>query len=162
VRDWPLRSDCHIRPGRGGPDGGKWSGPSRSGSVTAPSAKGGTWRRFLWRQTKANGIDADTLAPQPLFDPTGLRPLVLPGAEQRQRIRDPVRQLLPKNPLTCDLGVADLAALDRWADANAPVKSACAAAHSGDRQGAERTRGAGRCVRPTDRLTADLQGISSR
>jgi hypothetical protein len=125
--------------------------------------KGWDLRRFLWRHTKANGIDADTLAPQPLFDPTGLRPLVLAGAEQRQRIKDPVRQLLPKNPLTGDLGVADLAAPDRWADANALVKSACASAHRGDRQGAERTRcAARRCGRPTDRLTADLQGISPR
>lgn len=63
--------------------------------------------------TKTNGIDADTLAHLPLFDPAGLQPLELPGperaaldrrvratdrltaagAEHKRRIKDLVRQL---------------------------------------------------------------------
>lgn len=82
------------------------------------SAKAADLRRFLSRHTKTNGIDADTLARLPLFDPDGLQPLVLPGAEQaaldrrvratdrltragaehKRRIKDLVRQLLPRPP----------------------------------------------------------------
>ena len=105
------------------------------------SAKAADLRRFLSRHTKTNGIDADTLARLPLFDPAGLRPLELPGperaaldrrvratdrltqagAEHKRRIRDLVRQLLPMTPLSGELGVADLAVLERWADPNALV-----------------------------------------
>ena len=46
------------------------------------SAKAADLRRFLSRHTKTNGIDADTLARLPLFDPDGLRPLQLPGPER--------------------------------------------------------------------------------
>ena len=46
------------------------------------SAKAADLRRFLSRHTKTNGIDADTLARLPLFDPAGLQPLELPGAER--------------------------------------------------------------------------------
>jgi transposase len=46
------------------------------------SQKAADLRRFLSRHAKSNGIDADTLARLPLFDPAGLRPLVLPGAER--------------------------------------------------------------------------------
>ena len=46
------------------------------------SAKAADLRRFLSRHTKTNGIDADTLARLPLFDPAGLQPLVLPGVER--------------------------------------------------------------------------------
>src|SRR5207248_6471285 len=46
------------------------------------SQKAADLRRFLSRHAKSNGIDADTLARLPLFDPGGLRPLVLPGAER--------------------------------------------------------------------------------
>jgi len=97
------------------------------------SAKAADLRRFLSRHTKTNGIDADTLARLPLFDPSGLQPLVLPGveraaldrrvrvtdrltragAEHKRRIKDLVRQLLPMSPLTGDLGAADLAVLER-------------------------------------------------
>ena len=97
------------------------------------SAKAADLRRFLSRHTKTNGIDADTLARLPLFDPAGLQPLELPGVEQaaldrrvratdrltqagaehKRRIKDLVRQLLPMTPLTGDLGVADLAVLER-------------------------------------------------
>src|SRR4051794_7512881 len=107
------------------------------------SAKAADLRRFLSRHTKTNGIDADTLARLPLFDPAGLQPLVLPGAEQaaldrrvracdrltqacalhKVRIKDLVRQLMPMSPLTGDLGAADLAVLARWADPNALVKA---------------------------------------
>lgn len=107
------------------------------------SAKAADLRRFLSRHTKTNGIDADTLARLPLFDPAGLRPLELPGveraaldrrvratdrltraaAEHKVRIKDLVRQLLPMTPLTGDLGVADLAVLERWADPNLLVKA---------------------------------------
>jgi len=107
------------------------------------SAKAADLRRFLSRHTKTNGIDADTLARLPLFDPDGLRPLELPGteraaldrrvracdrltraaAEHKVRIRDLVRQLLPMSPLGSDLGVADLAVLERFADPNVLVKA---------------------------------------
>lgn len=46
------------------------------------SAKAADLRRFLSRHTKTNGIDADTLARLPLFDPAGLQPLELPGPER--------------------------------------------------------------------------------
>jgi transposase len=107
------------------------------------SAKAADLRRFLSRHTKTNGIDADTLARLPLFDPTGLQPLVLPGveraaldrrvracdrltqagAEHKRRIKDLVRQVLPMTPLTGELGVADLAVLERWADPNALLQA---------------------------------------
>jgi len=107
------------------------------------SAKAADLRRFLSRHTKTNGIDADTLARLPIFDPEGLQPLVLPGVEQaaldrrvratdrltragaehKRRIKDLVRQLLPMTPLTGDLGVADLAVLERYADPNALLRA---------------------------------------
>jgi transposase len=107
------------------------------------SAKAADLRRFLSRHTKTNGIDADTLARLALVDPAGLQPLWLPTVEQaaldrrvratdrltqaaarhKVRIKDLVRQLLPLSPLTGDLGVADLAVLERWADPNALVKA---------------------------------------
>ena len=103
------------------------------------SQKAADLRRFLSRHAKSNGIDADTLARLPLFDPARLRPLVLPGTERaaldrrvratdrltqagadhKRRIKDLARQLLPMSPLTSDLGAADLAVLERYADPNA-------------------------------------------
>jgi len=38
------------------------------------SQKAADLRRFLSRHAKSNGIDADTLARLPLFDPAGLAP----------------------------------------------------------------------------------------
>ena len=128
------------------------------------SAKAADLRRFLSRHTKTNGIDADTLARLPLFDPDGLQPLGLPGVEQaaldrrvratdrltragaehKRRIKDLVRQLLPMTPLTGDLGVADLAVLERYADPNALIRlgakrlTALIAKASHSHQGAER------------------------
>ena len=128
------------------------------------SAKAADLRRFLSRHTKTNGIDADTLARLPLFDPAGLQPLQLPGverasldrrvratdrltraaAEHKVRIKDLVRQLLPMTPLTGDLGVADLAVLERWADPNALLEAgpkrltAVIVKASHNHQGAER------------------------
>jgi transposase len=107
------------------------------------SAKAADLRRFLSRHAKSNGIDAATLARLPLLDPEGLRPLVLPSAERaaldrrvraadrltqqaarhKVRIRDLVRQLLPVTPLTGDLGAADLAVLERYADPTALLKA---------------------------------------
>ncbi|HZE05993.1 MAG TPA: IS110 family transposase [Solirubrobacteraceae bacterium] len=107
------------------------------------SQKAADLRRFLSRHTKTNGIDADTLARLPLFDPAGLRPLQLPTAERaaldrrvratdrlteqaalhKRRIKDLVRQLLPMTPLTGDLGMADMAVLERYADPNTLVKA---------------------------------------
>jgi transposase len=107
------------------------------------SAKAADLRRFLSRHTKTNGIDADTLARLPLFDPTGLQALELPdtaraaldrrvratdrltrmAAEHKVRVKDLVRQLLPMTPLTGDLGAADLAVLERWANPNALLKA---------------------------------------
>lgn len=130
------------------------------------SAKAADLRRFLSRHTKTNGIDADTLARLPLFDPAGLQPLELAGAERaaldrrvracdrltragaghKRRIKDLVRQLMPMTPLRGDLGVADLAVLERFADPNALVKvgvkrlSAVIAKASNHHQGAERAR----------------------
>jgi len=130
------------------------------------SAKAADLRRFLSRHTKTNGIDADTLARLPLFDPAGLQPLRLPdapraaldrrvratdrltraGAEHKRRIKDLARQVLPMTPLTGDLGVADLAVLERYADPNALVKlglkrlTALIAKHSHGHQGADRAR----------------------
>jgi transposase len=103
------------------------------------SQKAADLRRFLSRHAKSNGIDADTLARLPLFDPAGLRPLVLPGAERaaldrrvratdrltqagadhKRRIKDLARQVLPASPLTGDLGAADLAVLEHYADPRA-------------------------------------------
>ena len=107
------------------------------------SAKAADLRRFLSRHTKTNGIDADTLARLALVDPAGLRPLVLPGVERaaldrrvratdrltqagalhKRRIRDLVRQVMPMTPLGADLGMADLAVLERYADPNVLVRA---------------------------------------
>lgn len=103
------------------------------------SAKAHDLRRVLSRHAKSNGIDADTLARLPLVDPAGLHPVDLPraeraaldrrvratdrltqqGAEHKRRIKDLARQLLPMSPLAGDLGMADLAVLERWADPHA-------------------------------------------
>lgn len=130
------------------------------------SAKAADLRRFLSRHTKTNGIDAETLARLPLFDPAGLQPLELPGAERaaldrrvratdrltqaaathKRRIKDLVRQLPPMTPLNGDLGVADLAVLERWPDPNALVRAgsrrltALIAKASNNHLGAERAR----------------------
>ena len=107
------------------------------------SQKAADLRRFLSRHAKSNGIDADTLARLPLFDPAGLAPLVLPGAERaaldrrvratdrltrqgaehKKRIKDLARQLLPLSPLGGDLGAADLAVLERYADPRALTRA---------------------------------------
>ncbi|WP_296811769.1 IS110 family transposase [Thiocapsa sp.] len=130
------------------------------------SAKAHDLRRFLSRHTKTNGIDADTLARLPLFDPAGLQPLVLPTAERaaldrrvrvtdrlteqgavhKRRIKDLTRQLMPMTPLTGDLGVADLAVLERYADPNALVRAGekrlttLIAKSSNGQQGTDRAR----------------------
>jgi len=130
------------------------------------SAKAADLRRFLSRHTKTNGIDADTLARLPLFDPAGLQPLELPGSERaaldrrvratdrltqqgalhKRRIKDLTRQLLPMTPLTGDLGAADLAVLERYADPNALLKAgikrltALIAKASHNHQGIDRAR----------------------
>lgn len=107
------------------------------------SAKAADLRRFLSRHAKSNGIDADTLARLPLVAPGSVRPLQLPGveaaaldrrvratdrltrlaAEHKVRIKDLVRQLMPMTPLTGDLGTADLAVLERWADPRLLLKA---------------------------------------
>jgi transposase len=107
------------------------------------SQKAADLRRFLSRHAKSNGIDADTLARLPLVSWAGLRPLVLPGAEQaaldrrvratdrltrqaadhKRRIKDLARQLLPLSPLAGDLGAADLAVLHRYADPRALARA---------------------------------------
>jgi transposase len=100
------------------------------------SAKASDLRKFLRRHAKSNGIDAETLARMPLADPGGLQLLELPGPDaaalgrrvracdrltqaasvHKVRIKDLVRQLMPMTPLTGDLGKADLAMLERYAD----------------------------------------------
>jgi transposase len=107
------------------------------------SAKSADLRRFLSKHAKSNGIDAETLARLPLIAPGGLLPLELADAEHaaldrrvracdrltraasehKTRIKDLVRQLLPLTPLTQDLGVGDLAVLERWADPRALLKA---------------------------------------
>lgn len=107
------------------------------------SAKAADLRRFLSRHAKSNGIDADTLARLPLVAPDAVRPLQLPdvevaaldrrvravdrltrlASEHKVRIKDLVRQLMPMTPLTGDLGAADLAVLERWADPRALLKA---------------------------------------
>jgi transposase len=103
------------------------------------SAKAADLSRFLRRHAKSNGIGAETLARLPLADPGGLQQLELPGpaaaamdrrvracarltraaTEHKVRIKDLVRQLLPMTPLADDLGKADLAVLERYADPRA-------------------------------------------
>jgi len=105
------------------------------------SAKASDLRKFFSRHAKSNGIDADTLARLPLVAPAG--PLELPGpeaaaldrrvraadrltrvaAEHKVRIKDLVHQLMPLTPLTGDLGAADLAVLERYADPRALLKA---------------------------------------
>ncbi len=130
------------------------------------SAKAADLRRFLSRHAKSNGIDAATLARLPLVDPGGLRELELPGreraaldrrvracdrltrqaSEHKVRIKDLTRQLLPLTPLTGDLGVADLAVLERWADPRELLKAGPARltslieTASSHHQGADRAR----------------------
>ena len=102
----------------------------------------------------------------PLADPEGLRhQLELPGAdaaalsrrvracssrltqaasEHKTRIKDLVRQLMPMTPLTGDIGKADLAVLERYADPRALMAAGIAeltpliAAVSNHQQGQER------------------------
>ena len=130
------------------------------------SQKAADLRRFLSRHAKSNSIDADTLARLPLVDPRGLAPLVLPAADRaapgrrvratdrltrqaadhKRRIKDLARQLLPVTPLTGDLGVADLAVLERYADPRALLRAgqarltAVIAKASLNHQGATRAR----------------------
>lgn len=102
------------------------------------SAKAADLRRFLHRHAKSNGIDAQTLARLAIVDPGTLHPVELPGADRASldrrvracdrltrraaqhkiRIKDLVRRLMPMSPLTGDLGLADLALLERYADPN--------------------------------------------
>ena len=116
------------------------------------SAKAADLRRFLRRHAKSNGIDAETLARMPLADPGGLQQLELPGAdaaaldrrvracdrlteaasEHKVRIKDLVRQLMPMTPLTGDLGKADLAVLERYADPRALLAAGDGRAHPPD------------------------------
>lgn len=130
------------------------------------SQKAADLRRFLSRHAKSNSIDADTLARLPLVDPRGLAPLVLPGAGRaaldrrvratdrltqqaachKRRIKDLARQLLPLSPLTGDLGAADLAVLERYADPRALLRAgqarltAVIVKASTNHQGTERAR----------------------
>lgn len=128
------------------------------------SAKASDLRKFFSRHTKTNGIDADTLARLGIVDPAGLIELRLPdaarasldrrvratdrltaqGSEHKVRIKDLARQLLPMSPLVGDLGAAERAVLERWADPSSLVKAgvkrvtALIAKASAGHQGAER------------------------
>jgi transposase len=106
------------------------------------SAESADLRRYLSRHAKSNGIDADTLARIPLFNPAGVRPLELPGveaaglarrvraadrltrdiADRKTRIKALVRQLMPMSPLAGKITNADLTVLERWADPNLLVR----------------------------------------
>ena len=144
------------------------------------SAKAADLRRFLRRHAKSNGIDAETLARMPLADPRGLQALELPRAEaaaldrrvracdrltraaseHKVRIKDLVRQLMPMTPLTGDLGKADLAVLERYADPRALLAAGTAGltrlitSTSGKQQGDERVRQ----WRAAARAAVDLYG----
>jgi transposase len=107
------------------------------------SAESADLRRYLSRHAKTNGIDADTLARIPLFNPQGVQPLELRGgdaaaldrrvratdrltrviAEHKTRVKALVRQLMPMSPLTGKITRADLAVLERWADPNLLLKA---------------------------------------
>jgi transposase len=128
------------------------------------SAKAADLRRFLRRHAKTNGIDAETLARMPLADPQGLQQLELPGpdaaaldrrvracgrlteaaSKHKVRIKDLVRQLMPMTPLAGDLGKADLAVLERYADPRVLLGAGTAeltrliTAVSGHQQGSQR------------------------
>jgi transposase len=128
------------------------------------SAKAADLRRFLRRHAKSNGIDAETLARMPLADPRGLQQLELPGpdaaaldrrvracgrlteaaSKHKVRIKDLVRQLMPMTPLAGDLGKADLAVLERFADPRVLLAAGAAeltrliTAASGHQQGHQR------------------------
>ena len=119
------------------------------------SAKAADLRRFLRRHAKSNGIDAETLARMPLADPRGLQRLELPGpdaaaldrrvracgrlteaaSKHKVRIKDLVRQLMPMTPLTGDLGKADLAVLERYADPRALLAAGAGRADPADHHG---------------------------
>jgi transposase len=106
------------------------------------SAESADLRRYLSKHAKSNGIDADTLARIPLFNPAGVRALELPGAEaaalarrvraadrlvrdiadRKTRIKALVRQLMPMSPLAGKITNADLTVLERWADPNLLVR----------------------------------------
>lgn len=127
------------------PTGPAWLAPTvffgRRGHAVyrVSSQKASDLRKFLSRHAKSNSIDAATLARLAIVDPGSLLPVELPGAdrasldrrvracdrltreaaEHKVRIKDLVRQLMPMTPLTGDLGKADLAVLERWANPNA-------------------------------------------
>jgi len=106
------------------------------------SAESADLRRYLSKHAKTNGIDADTLARIPLFNPAGVQPLELPGgeaaalarrvraadrltrdiADRKTRIKALVRQLMPMSPLAGKITNADLTVLERWADPNLLVR----------------------------------------
>jgi transposase len=141
------------------------------------SQKAADLRRFLSRHAKSNGIDADTLARLPLFDPAGLAPLVLPGAdraaldrrvratdrltrqaaEHKVRIKDLARQLLPLSPLIGDLGAADLAVLERYADPRALARAGQAELTAVIASASHGHQGAGRARQWLDAARASLE-----
>jgi transposase len=141
------------------------------------SQKAADLRRFLSRHAKSNGIDSDTLARLPLFDPAGLAPLVLPGAERaaldrrvratdrltrqgaehKKRIKDLVRQLLPLSPLSGDLGAADLAVLERYADPRALTRAGQAELTAVITQASNNHLGAARACQWLDAARASLE-----
>ncbi len=152
------------------PTGPAWLAPTvffgRRGHAVyrVSSQKASDLRKFLSRHAKSNSIDALTLARLAIVAPQSLRPVELPGAgratldrrvracdrltkeasQHKIRIKDLVRQLLPMTPLTGELGQADLAVLERWADPNALLRAgrarltAVIAKASNNHQGAER------------------------
>ena len=100
------------------------------------SAKAAELRQFYRRHAKSNGIDAEALARLPLAAPDGPIELELAAAvldrrvracdrltqqaaRRKTRIKDLVRQLMPMTPLTGEVGRADLAVLERYADPGA-------------------------------------------
>ena len=149
------------------------------------SAKAHDLRQFYARHTKTNGIDAEALARIPLADPAGCRPLVLPeaapaaldrrvravdrltreAAEHKVRLRDLVRQVMPDSPLQADLGVADLAVLERYANPHDLVRlgparlTALVTKASRHHQGAERAAGWLHAARAALEVYADYPGM---
>ena len=79
------------------------------------------------------------------------------GAEHKKRIKDLARQLLPLSPLRGDLGGADLAALERYADPRALARAGQAELTAVIAQAPDNHLGAARACQWLDAARASLQ-----
>ena len=79
------------------------------------------------------------------------------GAEHKKRIKDLTRQLLPLSPLSGDLGAADLAVLERYADPRALTRAGQAELTAVIAQASNNHLGAARACQWLDAARASLQ-----